>query len=257
VNGVHSIGSKDSPISPSSDSDSSDYSSDDSENSDAEVAEPSPLPAIRPQAPIEAVRYDTMKSVWLPRNVYAESESIRAGLKDFWEVVKTIRDRWKMDSDAVKQAAEAKKDSELPLLRERVDKQRDMIEAALNTAIEHGHHDVLRAYVFILPFPIPKTSFHCVTTYVKGDCLIYDRCNQIRASKLQKVAKTCSPLQNSSVVSKAPYCQIVSRFASRVEVFTKTWWLMAEISTLINAATSGLKDILPTPQNCVLTFGMP
>jgi hypothetical protein len=117
------------------------------------MAEPSPLPATRPQAPVEAVRYDTIKAVWLPRNVYAQKESIRAGLKDFWEVVKTIRDRWKTDNDAVKQATEAKKHSELPLLKERVDKQREMIEVSLKAAIEHGHPDILRAYVLPISYP--------------------------------------------------------------------------------------------------------
>jgi len=119
---------------------------------------------------MEAVKYDTTKAVWLPRNVYAQVESIRTGLKEFWEVVKTIRDRWKTDSDVVKTAAEAKKDSELPLLRERVDNQREMMEVALMTAIEHGHHDVLRAYVFsllsILILP------HCISMYRIRGCLM-------------------------------------------------------------------------------------
>jgi hypothetical protein len=252
------VGSKDSPVSPSSDSDSSDYSSDDSDDSDSETPEPSPLPTARPQAPIEAVKYDTMKSVWLPRNVYAESESIRAGLKDFWEVIKTIRDRWKMDSDAVKQAAEAKKDSELPLLKERVDKQRDMIEAALKTAIEYGHHDVLRSYVSILLIPVPMNPSQDVPTYVEGDCLMCERCNQDRASKRQSVAETYLLLPNSTIVSKATYCRTLSRFASHTEISTETsLWLITEIPALICAARGGLENNLPSSQKYMLASGMP
>jgi hypothetical protein len=159
VNGGSRVsGSKDSPTSASSVSDTSDYDSDFSSDSDSEMAEPSPLPATRPQAALEAVRYDTIKAVWLPRNVYASADSIRAGLAEFWEVTKTIRDRWRTDSDAVKAATEANKIGELPLLKERVDKQRDMLQAALKAAIEHGHPDIMRLYVYSPHAPIIPTK---------------------------------------------------------------------------------------------------
>jgi hypothetical protein len=241
VNGVQS-GSKDSPISPPSQSDSSDYSSDDSDESDSEVAEPSPLPLTRPQAPIDAVRYDTMKSVWLPRNVYAPSESIRAGLKDFWEVIKTIRDRWKTDSDAVKQAAEAKKDSELPLLRERVDKQREMIEVALKAAIEYGHHDVLRAYVTPPP-PLSVTISQCVFMYSTEGCLMCERCNQKWTSIDQNgLAQNCFPQYRLwESPNLIPYFAI-SRCASSIGSTVETFWSAMVVSTLAYVAMNGLKN---------------
>jgi predicted CopG family antitoxin len=122
------------------------------------------MPGARPQDPIGATRYDTAKAVFLPRNVYAEDEDIRTGLKNFWNLIKTIRERWKKDSEAVKEAAEAKKDSELPMLKDRVKNQRDMMEAALNTAIEFGHKDLIRAYVFPrLLKPPPALMCTCVS----------------------------------------------------------------------------------------------
>ena len=128
----------------SSESESFDEVSEYESESEEEMPEPSPLPTSRPSEPLQAVRYDTIKAVWLPRNVYAQAQQIRAGLKDFWEVVKTIRDRWKSDNEAVKKAVEAKKESELPTLKQRVKNQRDMMEMALRSALEHGHPDIIR-----------------------------------------------------------------------------------------------------------------
>lgn len=136
-----------SPASLTSESDSSDYDSDSDYDSEPEP-EKFPLPGARPQDAIGATRYDSAKAVFLPRNVYVENEALRLGLKHFWNLIKTVRERWNKDSEAVKEATEAKKDSELPMLRDRVKNQRDMMKVALDTAIEFGHPDLIRAYVF-------------------------------------------------------------------------------------------------------------
>ncbi|KAF2468607.1 uncharacterized protein BDR25DRAFT_56118 [Lindgomyces ingoldianus] len=120
-----------------SDDDSSDYSSDDDEE------ETSPLPAARPDGPAEAVRYDVIKAIWLPRKSKPSSEKIKAGLHQFWEVLATIQKRWRVDSKAVSEAEEQKKTKELPVLKSRVTSQRDLLEAALQTALSHGHPDIL------------------------------------------------------------------------------------------------------------------
>lgn len=151
--------SKGSPVSLSSETESSGDDSDSPYESDSSPPpEKSPLPASRPQKAVEAVRYDTIKAVWFPRNKFAENDRILKGLADLWEVVRTIRDRWKTDRDAVKKALESKQDSELPLLRERVDKQLEMMEAVLTAAVEFGHPDLLSAYVS------PLTQIHHALT---------------------------------------------------------------------------------------------
>ncbi|KAE9979811.1 hypothetical protein EG328_000659 [Venturia inaequalis] len=147
-----------SPASLSSDSDSSDYDSDSDYDSEPEP-EKFPLPGARPQDAIGATRYDSAKAVFLPRNVYVENEALRLGLKHFWNLIKTIRERWNKDSEAVKEAAEAKKDSELPMLRDRVKNQRDMMKVALDTAIEFGHADLIRASGSAKPFMMTIKSF--------------------------------------------------------------------------------------------------
>ncbi|KAJ9657902.1 hypothetical protein H2201_008011 [Coniosporium apollinis] len=135
-----------SPESSSETSSSDDDSEYESSDDELEITEPSPLPASRPQEPLQAVRYDVIKALWLPRKKAAEAEQIRNALKDFWEVVRTIRDRWKSDTADLKQAEEAKKESEVPRLKSRVKAQRDMIQMALKTAIEHGHPDIIRLF---------------------------------------------------------------------------------------------------------------
>ncbi|KAF2231753.1 hypothetical protein EV356DRAFT_535262 [Viridothelium virens] len=125
---------------------SSEESDSDFSDSDLEVADPPPLPDKRPAAPLEAVRYDTIKAVWASPNRPADPDEIRNALKSFWEVVRTIRDRWKSDGNALKQAEEAKKSSELPLLKDRVNSQRDMMQASINAALEFGHQDVLALF---------------------------------------------------------------------------------------------------------------
>jgi len=146
-----SVDIKDEPTESSSETESPDDDSDyDSSDDELEITEPSPLPFTRPPEPLKAVRYDTIKAVWLPRQRPAEADKIRNALKDFWEVVRTIRDRWKIDGEAVKKAEEAKKVNELPLLRERVRNQREMLEMALQSANEFGHPEILRLYVLPL-----------------------------------------------------------------------------------------------------------
>lgn len=89
------------------------------------------------------MKYDTIKALWRSRRIGTSSDSIKEGLKEFWEVVKTIRDRWKTDAAAVQEAEEKKKLGELPLLRSRVKDQRDMIEIALKAAVDHGHISIV------------------------------------------------------------------------------------------------------------------
>lgn len=126
-------------VSPSEES----SSEEDSDYSDDELGEPSPLPPKRPDNPVEAVKYDAIKALWRSRSFEVSADEIRTGLKDIWEVVRTIRDRWKADAAAVTDAEEKKRLSELPLLRSRVKDQRDMMEAALKSALEHGHRNIL------------------------------------------------------------------------------------------------------------------
>lgn len=119
----------------SSDDDDSAYSDDDDLDS--------PLPDKRPEDAKGAVEYDTIKALWRSKRKDVDGTMIRGSLIQFWEVVKTIRDRWKADAAAVAEAEEKKRLGELPLLKSRVNDQRDMFEAALRAALKHSHRDIL------------------------------------------------------------------------------------------------------------------
>lgn len=92
---------------------------------------------------MEAVKFDAIKATWRSKRFEIDSSEIRVGLKDFWEVVRTIRDRWKTDTAAVTEAEEKKRHGEIPLLKSRVKDQRNMLEAALLAALQHGHKSIL------------------------------------------------------------------------------------------------------------------
>lgn len=117
-------------------------SEDDSAYSDDDDLD-SPLPDRRPEDSKGAVEYDTIKALWRSKRKDLDSAAIRKSLTEFWEVVKTIRDRWKADALAVAEAEEKKRVGELPLLKSRVKDQRDMIETAFRAALKHGHRDIV------------------------------------------------------------------------------------------------------------------
>ena len=128
----------------SSESDSSD-ASDDSEDG-LEILEPSPFPKVRPDGPLEATWWDSGTSVWRARQLTLTDSDVHDGLRGFWEVVKTIKERWSTDKEAVKKAQESNKESELPLLRHRVKNQRDMVEMAFQTAVKYGHPNIVKYF---------------------------------------------------------------------------------------------------------------
>ncbi|KAL6709050.1 hypothetical protein ACN47E_002177 [Coniothyrium glycines] len=136
-----------------SDSASSDETSDDSSDyTSDEEEEESPLPASRPDDPHAAVRYDVIKSTWYPRASSPSSDKIKASMRELWEVLNTIQKRWRADSKAVTDAEEQKKIGELPVLKSRVASQRDLLQSALETAIQYAHPDVLYHLGQVKPF---------------------------------------------------------------------------------------------------------
>jgi hypothetical protein len=103
-----------------------------------------PLPSKRPDESAKgAVEYDTIKALWRNKRKTIDASSIRKGLGDFWEVAKTIRDRWKADTQAVLDAEAKKRVGDLALLKGRVKDQRDMLEVAFRAALKHGFRGII------------------------------------------------------------------------------------------------------------------
>ncbi|EME46038.1 hypothetical protein DOTSEDRAFT_70133, partial [Dothistroma septosporum NZE10] len=124
-------------------SSSEDTSTDDDSVYSESEDEDSPLPPKRPDNPRAGVEYDTIKALWHSKRRPLTNDTIKKRLIEFWELMKTIRDRWKNDQEAVADAEEKKRTGELPLLQSRVKDQRDMVEAAFKAALKHGHRGII------------------------------------------------------------------------------------------------------------------
>lgn len=141
--GPGSVGKSTQPVKQEqsdSETDSSDYDSDEESDEEPEI---SPLPAQRSDDPREGVKYDTIKALWESRHAGVAADRIRTGMVDFNDVVQTVKNRWKADSAALADAIDRKKNSELSLLRSRVNDQLEVLKIALQTAIEHGNRDIM------------------------------------------------------------------------------------------------------------------
>lgn len=128
---------------PTSEEESSSSDADDDSTYSSDDENESPLPAKRPEKPKEGTEYDAIKALWRGKRKNLESATIRKGLGEFWDIVKTIRDRWKADAAAFQDAESKNRKNELPLLESRVKDQRDMLETAFKAALKHGHRGIL------------------------------------------------------------------------------------------------------------------
>jgi len=144
-------GTQKDPNSPSLASSSDEDDEDESDESGDDVPLP-PLPAVRPTTALGGIEYDTIKTLWRGPNQYISGDDIRASLAAYWEIIKTIRDRWLKDAADVKVAEDTKKVNEIPLLQERVAGSRNMLEVTLKTSIEHGSSDIIEHCGENIPF---------------------------------------------------------------------------------------------------------
>jgi hypothetical protein len=131
-----------SPI--SQDSDSSSDSETESESESEEEEEQAPLPAQRPTEPLKAVEYDTIRAVWYSRYKYIEDAELFSKATQFTELFLKLRDDWKKANELLKSATESKSPS-VEKLKSNVTLLRAVMERAINTALKHGHPDVLLA----------------------------------------------------------------------------------------------------------------
>ncbi|KAJ9305854.1 hypothetical protein DTO217A2_4597 [Paecilomyces variotii] len=121
---------------------SSSSESDSYDDSDLDIEipeEPSPIPATRPQDPVAAAEYDTLKAVWSPRNRRPAVDTIKTALVAFKDVVKSVRDAWKEQSQAMKVAENQSDNNKAAEIKKNVTLQRRLMEVVVNTALEKGH----------------------------------------------------------------------------------------------------------------------
>ena len=147
-------------VESSSDSEADDRDSDYETGSEQEIEpeEPSPLPASRPEDPIKAVEYDTIKAVWAKRRVILSGAVIRSALSEYWNIVKGIRDKWKTEVSLFQQASEKQEKGKIVEYERRAANQRKLLESCIRLTLKHGHPDIIEKYV--LSFSVSYTTHY-------------------------------------------------------------------------------------------------
>ena len=145
--------------SESSESESEDESENYSESEEVPgPEEPSPVPANRPVDPNKAIEYDVIKAVWAKKNVGLSGTVIRTALGDYWNIFKTIRDKWKGKTTSLQQAIEKKDQANIKTYERRIIESRRLLESCISLTLKHGHPDIIEKYVnfpiFLLPLDV-------------------------------------------------------------------------------------------------------
>ena len=146
-----------SAISPGADpSDDSDGESS-GVSSEDDQPEPFPLPLPRPSDPIGALRHDTVKALWRPKNTSISRTSIATSFADFSALVKTLKDRW----DEIGRADTTQTQS-AEVIKSRGAHQRRLIATWVSAALEYGHPMTLNQ----LRYSSPPSTFSSLITIV-------------------------------------------------------------------------------------------
>jgi hypothetical protein len=127
------------------------------------------------------VLFDTVQAVWSPRDRHAVPDKIRAGIAQFGETIRKLRDAWKAKNAALQQAENANS-SNVPSLKGEVGQYRRLMESVAKTAVELGHPAHLKKYVYTFPFPFhgrqmsagsPRFAVEIVSKYVQVEAKIW------------------------------------------------------------------------------------
>lgn len=143
------------------DSSSSSETEDSDSDLEVEMDEPSPIPPARPQDPEGGIRYDTLKAVWWPRNKQPAGSAVKNAMILFSDTIKSVRDTWKMRSEALKVAENQNQEDKIPAIKKDVIFQRRLLDLIINTTLEYGHPAFVARYVLFHLFVFPDPAHHC------------------------------------------------------------------------------------------------
>ena len=125
--------------------DESDYQSDSDEQPEADI--PDLLQSARPTDPIKAIEYDVVETVWRERNKRVEPEDIRSALGKYEKLIKELRDKWKLEENAIVQAEEKKDQALVEKSKGRSAARLKILESACRLTAQFGHQDIVGRYV--------------------------------------------------------------------------------------------------------------
>ncbi|KAI4154274.1 MAG: hypothetical protein LQ340_001778 [Diploschistes diacapsis] len=132
--------------SPSSDEETStseEETENGSEYDEESTVEISPLPAIRPKDPVKAMEYDVTKIMWFKRKAHLSGSTIRNTLGSYWNLIKPVRDAWKVHYSAITDAETKDDKTKAEHHRVLANGHRQILESAIQATAQHGHSDIV------------------------------------------------------------------------------------------------------------------
>ncbi|KAI9763675.1 MAG: hypothetical protein M1840_009148 [Geoglossum simile] len=216
------------PGDSSSDSEKSESSSLPASSDDEEmnIDEVSPLPPTRPTDEFAAVKFDTIKALWLPSRRRATSEEIKGALKLYWELLKEIHDTWKANSAALKRAESDPTKDGVSKLKVSVSKSLRKIDIAVSTALEFGHRDVLECLADVA---LPQFLISWLISRVQEDDV-----NGSITAKILELLCRCTTLTENTL-ERLKFNKLQHRFSKRGNDHTKV--LVKRLIENVAAAT--------------------
>ncbi|KAI9891512.1 MAG: hypothetical protein M1814_002635 [Vezdaea aestivalis] len=128
-----------------SSSEGSEESDDDSDSSPSmpeEMIFEEVFPQSRPTNAIAAAKYDSAKALWRSHNINPTTEQFQESLKSFGSLMTGLKQKATDLQTAYREAA-ASKSRQTPSIKAQLDASRDVIDAAIWAAVQHGHNEVL------------------------------------------------------------------------------------------------------------------
>ncbi len=102
-----------------------------------------PLPKMRPQSPLEAIRHDAVLAVWSRPDRSLQAEDIRIGVQKYTNIVRDIHDDWKTDQDGLKSAQGRNDEAKVRQLTERLKHHRERMTVVMEAGYQLGHNDII------------------------------------------------------------------------------------------------------------------
>ncbi|KAI9784292.1 MAG: hypothetical protein M1839_002353 [Geoglossum umbratile] len=205
-----------------------------SNEDEMDIDETSPLPPTRPTDEFAAVKYDTIKALWLPSRRRATSEEIKGALKLYWELLKEIHDTWKANSAALKKAESEQAKGEIPKLKVPVSKSLRKIDIAVSTALEQGHRDILECLADVA---LPQFLISWLISRVQEDDV-----NGSITAKILELLCRCTTLTESTL-ERLKFNKLQHRFSKRGNDHTKVL-----VKRLLDNVAAATKRIAAAPK---------
>jgi hypothetical protein len=128
----------------------SDSSDDELEIEDEDSPELTPaLLTLTPTNERETILYRAVEAVWSPRNRSVDPEKVRAGMANYGDLLRGLRDAWKTKNESLRKAElpNSSTAAEAARLKEEVARYRQLLENVMLKSTQYGHPTIVKRYV--------------------------------------------------------------------------------------------------------------